>query len=135
MQDQDLFSRLAENLTGRLHGPLQFRLLIQPLVATVLAIKSGLADARTGQPAYFWSLFTDPANRAARLREGFKAVLKLFIVACILDVVYQLIVLKRVYPGETILVALVLAFIPYLLIRGPANRIARLFRSGSSKGA
>jgi hypothetical protein len=126
---------LAENLTGRLHGPLQFRLLIQPLVATVLAIKSGLADARTGQPAYFWSLFTDPTNRAARLRDGFKAVLKLFLVACVLDVVYQIIVLKRVYPGETIIVAFVLAFIPYLLLRGPANRIARLFRSGSSKGA
>ncbi len=33
----------------------------------------------------------------------------------------------KVYPGETFVVAVVLAVIPYTIVRGPANRIARLW--------
>jgi len=31
----------------------------------------------------------------------------------------------RGYPGEALIVAFLLAFVPYLLILGPVNRIAR----------
>jgi hypothetical protein len=48
-----------------------------------------------------------------------------FILAIVLDVVYQFIEHRWVYPGEAILVAVILAIIPYLLFRGPVNRIAR----------
>jgi hypothetical protein len=34
-------------------------------------------------------------------------------------------VLKTLYPGEAVVVALLLGFIPYLLLRGPVARIAR----------
>lgn len=37
----------------------------------------------------------------------------MFILALILDVVYQIIVLRFVYPGEAIIVAFVLAIMPY----------------------
>jgi hypothetical protein len=46
-------------------------------------------------------------------------------IAIILDVAYQYIALKALYPGEVVVVAIVLAFLPYLLIRGPVARIAR----------
>jgi hypothetical protein len=49
---------------------------------------------------------------------------KVFIFAVVLDVVYQWIVLKFVYPGEVIIVAFILAIVPYLILRGIANRIA-----------
>jgi hypothetical protein len=39
--------------------------------------------------------------------------------------VYQILVLRFVYPGETIIVAFVLAIVPYLILRGLVNRIAR----------
>jgi hypothetical protein len=45
-----------------------------------------------------------------------------------MDLVYQIIVFRRIYPVEALLVAAMLTFIPYLLIRGPVNRIARRFR-------
>jgi hypothetical protein len=43
----------------------------------------------------------------------------------IIDVVYQVMVLHWVYPGEALVVAFLLGCIPYLLLRGPVNRIAK----------
>ena len=122
---EDLLTRIFENLIGRVSGPMKFRLILQPLMATIFAIRSGLKDAKGGRPAYFWALFTDPAHRQDLLRDGWKSVGRVFILAIIIDVVYQFIVFRWVYPVEALLVAAILAFIPYLLIRGPVNRIAR----------
>lgn len=121
----ELLTRIWENLTGRLGGPMKFRFLLQPTMAAVFAIRAGLKDAREGRPAYFWTIFTDPSQRHELLREGWKAVSKVFIVAVVIDVVYQYLVFRWFYPGEALIVAFVLAFVPYLLIRGPVNRIAR----------
>ena len=59
------------------------------------------------------------------LEDGWKSVGKVFVVALILDVVYQLIVLRFVYPGEAILTAFLLAIVPYLILRGLTTRVAR----------
>jgi hypothetical protein len=40
----EIFKRLWENLIGRSAGPLNFRLLIQPTVAILIAIRAGLND-------------------------------------------------------------------------------------------
>jgi hypothetical protein len=102
-----------------------FRLILQPIMATFFAVRSGLKDAKEGKPVYFWALFTDSVNRRDMLRDGWKSVGKVFVIAIIIDLVYQLIVFRWFYPVEALLVAVILAFIPYLLIRGPVNRIAR----------
>jgi hypothetical protein len=47
------------------------------------------------------------------------------IVAAVLDLIYQLIEFQTIHVVALIYAAVLLAFIPYLLIRGPANRIAR----------
>ncbi len=120
----EFFSRFVGNLVGRLHGPLTFRLLMQPAMATILAIRAGLQDARLGRPAYGWALFRHAADRRRLLREGWRAVAMVFTVAVIIDSVYQLIVFQWVYPGEAVSVAVILAFLPYVIIRGPVNRIA-----------
>ncbi len=129
----DLLTRLWENLGGRIGGPLTFRLILQPLVAAALAIRAGLLDARTGRPPYFWTILTNPAHRRDLLREGWKAVASVFAVAVVIDVAYQLIVFRWVYPGEVLIVAFLLACVPYLLIRGPANRIASAIRHGRTQ--
>lgn len=121
---EDVLARIWENLGGRIGGPLSFRLLLQPTVATVLAIRAGLQDARTGRPPYFWTILTSPADRRDLLREGWKEVAKVFVLAVIIDVAYQVMVFRWVYPLELLLVAFLLACVPYLLIRGPANRLA-----------
>jgi hypothetical protein len=117
--------RISENLIARVSGPMKFRLVLQPGMAIFLAIKDGLKDAREGKPAYFWALFTDKSARRAMLEDGWKSVGKVFILAIVLDCIYQVIVLRRIYPGEALLVAMILAIVPYLLVRGPVNRVAR----------
>jgi hypothetical protein len=120
---EDLLTRIFENLVDRVSGPMKFRLILQPLMATIFAVRAGLQDAREGRPPYFWAIFTDPVNRRDMLRDGWKAVGKIFILAILIDAVYQYIELKWFYPGEAIVVAIILAFVPYLLIRGPVNRL------------
>src|SRR5215468_1193598 len=94
-------------------------------MVTILAIIDGVKDARAGRPLYTWTLLTDPAYRGGYLREGLKRVSRVIVFALVMDAIYQFIVLRRFYPGEALVTAFVVAVLPYLLIRGPAARLAR----------
>ena len=120
----DILSRGWDDLVARVGGPLTFRLVIQPAVAVFLAVRSGLKDAREGRPVFFWTVVRNPAERRYLLRQGWKDVGTLFIVAVVLDMIYQVIVLRGVYAGQLLIVAATLAIVPYLVVRGLANRIA-----------
>jgi hypothetical protein len=125
MTAQEFFARAWEMLIGRADGPLTLRLILQPTVAAIFAIRAGLRDAREDRTPYFWSVFTNPVQRRDLLRQGWKDVGKVFMVAVVLDVVYELIVYRWVYLGQAVIVAAVLAIVPYLLVRGPVTRIMR----------
>jgi hypothetical protein len=71
----------------------------------------------------------DGAQREAMLKDGWKSVGKVFILAAVLDVVYQLYVLHFVYVPQALAVALLLAIVPYLILRGLVTRVARKSRS------
>jgi hypothetical protein len=124
----DVFTQGWHEIVARPDGPLAIRFYVQPLVAAVLAVRDGLRDARRGNRAYFWSLFTDSADRRERLREGWRAIRKVFLIALILDVIYQLIVIQALRPLEALTIATALAIVPYVLLRGPVNRVARRVR-------
>jgi hypothetical protein len=126
---RDMLLRALLNVTDRVGGPMTFRIILQPLMASLLAFRAGWKDAQTGRPPYFWTILTDPSQRADLLHEGWKSVARVFVLAIVMDVIYQLIVLQWVYPFELILVAILLAVVPYLLIRGPVNRIVSRLRS------
>jgi hypothetical protein len=121
----ELYNWVLNNLVGRVDGPLKFRLILQPIVATIFAVRAGLQDAREGRVPYFWAIFTEPERRGELIREGWQAVAKVFILATVMDLIYQYLVLGWIYPVAALFVAFLLAFVPYLLIRGPVNRIAR----------
>jgi hypothetical protein len=70
----------------------------------------------------------NPAHRRELLREGWRDIGTVFMIAVLLDVVYALLVHRWIFPGQTLLVATVLAIVPYVLIRGPITRIARRLR-------
>src|SRR5271170_7746237 len=127
MTTGEFFNRVWAMLVGRAGGPLTLRLLVQPTVAAILAVRAGLRDAREGRTPYLWAAFTNPAHRRDLLRQGWKDMGKVFIVAVVLDVIYELIVHRWLYPGQALIVATVLAIIPYALIRGLVTRIARRF--------
>jgi len=118
-------SRAVEQLLGRASGPLHFRLLMQPVVAGILAIRAGRKDAREGKPPFFWSLVTQPEARKQQLRSGWKDIGKLFIIALVLDTIYQVIALHTVHVVQTLIVAVGVAVIPYTLLRGIATRLTR----------
>ncbi len=119
----DIFARFFGNLADRIDGPLTFRLVIQPIVAAALAIRAGVADGRAGRPPYFWAIVTHPEHRSYLLRDGWRAIVKLFGLAIVLDGIYQIIVFHWIYPFEALLVGFLLACAPYLLLRGIAGRV------------
>ena len=122
---RELLFRGWMNLFDRVGGPMTYRIILQPTMATIMAVLAGLRDAREGRPPYFWTLLMEPSQRANLLREGWKAVGRVFLLALIMDIIYQLIVERWIYPLELLIVAILLAVVPYLLVRGPVNRIAR----------
>jgi hypothetical protein len=131
----DILRRFWENLVGRSSGPMHLRLVIQPIVASILAVRAGLRDAREGRPAFLWAAITNPAYRPELLQQGAQDVGKVFVVAAVLDAVYQLIVQRGVFLLELVVVATVLAIVPYVLIRGPVSRLAASLRQRTDRGA
>jgi hypothetical protein len=122
----ETLARLWHNITARLTGPMHLRLIVQPTVAAILAIRAGLRDAHQDRPPFLSTLLRNPVHRRELLRQGWKDVGKVFLLAAILDVIYQLIVHRGVYLLELLLTAMTLAIVPYVLLRGPVSRIARL---------
>ena len=121
----DMWTRVGSQLLARVSGPMKFRLVLQPCMAAFFAIRAGLADAKAGKSPYFWSLLTDHGQRVEMLKDGWKSIGRVFILALVLDAVYQIIVIHFVYPGEMIIVAIILAIVPYLILRGLVTRVAR----------
>ena len=121
----EMVARGFEQLIGRLSGPLNFRLFVMPTVVTILAIRAGLKDAREGQPAFMWAIFTNPDQRRRLIRSGLSDVGKIFIVAVVLDSAYQLFVLREFHVLQVLFVAVACAIVPYVLIRGPVTRLTR----------
>jgi len=121
-----MWERIGSQLIARVSGPMKFRLVLQPCMAAFFAIRAGVADAKAGKPPWFWELVSNPPERTGMIKEAWGRIGKVFILAVVLDVVYQLIVLHTVYPGETIIVAVILAIVPYVILRGPVVRLARM---------
>ena len=121
-----LFSRaFLEDLPKRLTGPGRFRFVLQPLAATLLGIRGGLADARAGRPPYVLALVTDRERRRALARDGLRTVANLLLMGVLLDAVFQWVILGVSYPGPALVVGPVLIATPYAVARALTNRIAR----------
>jgi hypothetical protein len=119
--------RVWSNFVARPSGPFGFRFFVQPMMAIFLAVRAGLRDGREGKPPFLWYLSTDPTHRRELVRSAWKDIGRLFLLALFLDLVIELIMFKWVYPGESLTIAFVLACVPYVLVRGPVNRLYRRF--------
>ncbi len=125
---EEFLSRWWQEILARPGDPLSFRFYLQPIMAVVVAIRDGLKDARADRPAFLWSLLADPARRAESLRSGWRGFGRIFLLAVALDLAYQIFVLKGFRPVQGLVIAVVLAIVPYVLLRGPVNRLARRAR-------
>ncbi len=62
------------------------------------------------------------------MHDAWNDIGKIFVTAWVLDVIYQVILFSRIRPGQTLIVAIFLAIIPYLIVRGLTNRIVTHWR-------
>jgi hypothetical protein len=125
----DTLLRFWADLVARIDGPMSFRVVLQPMVAIALGIRAGIVDARTGKPLYFFALLTSGvADRRRQLRQGWRDVARVFVLALIMDAAYQILEYRWLYPVEMLIVAFLLACVPYLAVRGPANWAAAALR-------
>jgi hypothetical protein len=123
-------ARLWQNLFERPGGPMVFRFFLQPTMAAIAAWRDGIADARTGRSPFFVGALADPTQRTARLNEALVATARIILLGLVMDAIYQAIEFKTFHPVEAVIIALLLAFVPYVLLRGLIARAARRWFSG-----
>jgi hypothetical protein len=107
---------------------MKFRLFLQPAVAAFFAVRAGLRDVREGRSPYLWSVLAHGERRPELLREAWRDVGRVLVAAVVIDLVYQAAVLHAFHPVDALIVAVLLAFVPYVLFRGPVNRLLRVRR-------
>ena len=121
-----LLSTYWTDFISRFDGPLHFRLIAQPLMAIFFAVRDGRRDAREGRGAYIWKFVHKPDHRRQLLASGVKSISKVFVMALALDVAYQFLEWGGLKPLQALLTATVLAVIPYVVLRGPVNRVMQM---------
>ena len=117
--------RIWQNLLDRPGGPMVFRFVLQPVMATIAALRDGIRDARTGRAPFLWTVVTDPTKRVGLLDEALIATSRIILLGLAMDSIYQFIQFDAFHPAEAVIVGLLLAFVPYVLLRGLITRIAR----------
>ena len=127
----EVHNRIWSDIFNRPGGPMSLRFALQPVMGFIAALHDGIKDARAGRSPYLWTMLTNSAERGGRLREGLIATGRTILIGLVMDSIYQAIVLKTFYPGEAVIIAILLAFVPYLLLRGPIARIARRFQGST----
>ena len=127
----EFFSQAWDQLAGRLSGSLSPRFLLQPLMATILAMRAGFRDARANRPPFLWTVVTDARQRRTLLLGGWQDVTRLFTIALVVDTLYQIDMLGFFHPLQALLVAGTLAIVPYVVIRGLVTRVVAAYRRRS----
>ena len=128
----EVWHRIWTDLLARPGGPMTFRFILQPAMAAVAALFDGIKDARLGRSPYFWTIIHDAQRRTRRVHEGLISTARIVLLGIGMDAIYQYKVLNRFYPGEAVIIALLLAVVPYFLLRGPIARIARRWNARQS---
>jgi hypothetical protein len=120
--------RMWSDILDRPDGPMMFRFILQPTMAVIAALRDGVKDAKLGRRPFLWAVthgVRDPEGRSGRLWEGILSTARILILGVVMDVIYQWRVFDTFYPGQAAVIAVLLAFVPYLVLRGPIERLAR----------
>ena len=129
----DFWQLCATQLHDRVSGPMKFRIVLQPIMATYFAIRSGWRDAKSGADPYFWSFLIGRGHRFDLIKDGWESVGRVVMLSAVLDLLYQYFVESSIHLRAALMVAIVLAVLPYVIVRGTTTRIANAFMSRSPK--
>lgn len=127
---EDWIKNFLEAVGIRHSGPMSFRLYLQPLMSLTYAIIAGVRDAKAGRRHYVVDgllLGKTKRSRKELLKELWRDVGKVIILAAIMEIIFEIIEFKMVYPFEVIKVVFYLAILPYIIFRGSSDRIISLF--------
>lgn len=131
----ETLARGWHNILDRPGKMFALRFVLQPAVSGILAIRDGIRDARAANPPFLLALLIDSTRRRLLAKEALDTVATVMLMAIALDVIYQLVSFKTLYPVESVIIGLLLGLVPYVLVRGPAARIAKRWRAGRTNGA
>ncbi len=120
----DVQQRFWSDIFERVGGPMSFRFILQPAMALLAALPDGIDDAKHGHSAFFWTDRGNPALQRGRLRQGLTSTARVVLLGISMDVIYQLRELDQFYPAEAVVMAILLAVIPYFAFRWIVERIA-----------
>jgi hypothetical protein len=120
-----ILANFATEMIARLDGPLHFRLFIQPIMAGIFAFRDGTIDVKKGRSPYGWTILNSPEHRQFLLKDGWKGISKVFILAMVFDLIYQWLALRSLNLVDSFIIGCLLAIIPYGLLRGLANRLIK----------
>ena len=120
----EVHHRFWNDMFARFGGPMTFRFFLQPTMAGIAALHDGIRDAREGHKSFFWTAWRDPTRQTGRLREGMIATARILLLGISLDVIYQFKMLNAFYPAEAVVIAILLAVVPYFVFRWIVERVA-----------
>lgn len=124
-------SDVATELTQRVNGPFNLRLLLQPTMALLFAIRDGRKDAKDGSDPYLRRLMGGKTERREAVSSAWASLAKILIMAIVLDSAFQFATEGNVQFVQAIGIACLLCILPYSVMRGPAALFAgRISKSG-----
>lgn len=129
----EVHQRFWADIFGRTDGPMTFRFFLQPTMAALAAFHDGLKDVRERHKAFFWTALWDPSQPTGRLREGLTSTARIMLLGMGMDVLYQSQVYDRFYPAEAVMIAILLAVLPYFIVRWIVEITARARSSGGAE--
>jgi hypothetical protein len=128
-----VFSRqFFEDLPRRFSGPGRLRFILQPLVAILLGVRCGMADAKSGQPPFIYALLFHAHKRKELLRSGITAIGHVLAFGILLDAVAQWLIYGQIHPGAALVIGPLLVWLPYASARGLTLRLARRLQAPRS---
>jgi hypothetical protein len=109
--------------------------LLLAAVALVGGIRAGIADARAGSLPLGRRLKEGSEPHAQLMKDAVKRALNPLALAFVLDVILQRLTLGYVRPLVAIVVAAIVVWIPFAIVRGVMNRFWRRSHFGRRRAA
>jgi hypothetical protein len=134
-ESMDMIVRGWNNFLARPDGAMHIRFFIQPALASLIAIHAGWKDASVGRPPFLWGAFMNIGYQRKFFHQGWKDLRIALAIGTTIDIIYQLLTVQWIYPLELIFTVTLLVIVPYMLLRDPVNRIARMFIKPLSKAS
>jgi hypothetical protein len=125
MANIGFFDSIARDLTGpgMFGGKFQIRLILQPVLAMLLGLRFGVRDAKQGKPPFFGALVGDKQDRGHLFKQSLRDAVIPLCIAFIIDSILQYMINHHVRPLASVIVGGLLVYLPFLIVRGLANRI------------